>query len=81
MASRKLPDNIQPIGLSREAASQFIGVSPCTFDTGVREGLFPPAKILRGRRIWSRSELEKSFHELPTGVAEKIPHGELAGWD
>lgn len=81
MASRKLPDNVPPIGLCREAAAQFVGVSPCTFDKGVEARLFPPAKILRGRRIWSRSELERSFHELPTGTAEKIPYGELAGWD
>lgn len=60
-----LPQNLPPIGLCREAAAQFIGVSPTKFDEMVRDGRMPGPKRIDGRKVWSRPNLERAFAALP----------------
>ena len=60
-----LPRSLPPIGLSREAAAAFIGVSPSKFDEMVKDGRMPKPKQIDARRVWSRTALEKAFARLP----------------
>mgnify|MGYP002479698744 CR=1 FL=1 len=54
-----------PIGLSREEAAAYIGVSDRKFDAMVDDGRMPSPKVVDGRRIWSRTALDKAFAALP----------------
>jgi predicted DNA-binding transcriptional regulator AlpA len=66
-----LPLSLPPIGLAREAAAEFIGVSPSKFDEMVRDGRMPKPKKIDARRLWSRPALEKAFARLPSdGIDE-----------
>lgn len=69
-----LPWSLAPIGLSREVAAAFIGVSPSKFDEMVHDRRMPPPKRIDARRVWSRVEVERAFIALPGGVddAEEI---------
>lgn len=60
-----LPQNLPPIGLCREAAAAFIGISSSKFDEMVRDGRMPGAKRIDGRRVWDRRQLERAFAALP----------------
>lgn len=53
------------IGLSREAASSFIGVSGGTFDTMVKSGTMPQPRRVGARKLWDRREIEAAFAALP----------------
>lgn len=61
-----LPNSLPPIGLSREAAAEFIGVSPSKFDEMVKDGRMPKPKHIDSRRVWSRTAVEKAFARLPS---------------
>lgn len=61
-----LPNSLPPIGLSREAAAEFIGVSPSKFDEMVGDGRMPKPKKIDARRLWSRTAIEKAFAKLPS---------------
>lgn len=60
-----LPVSLPPIGLSRELAAAFIGVSPSKFDEMVKDGRMPKPKHIDSRRVWSRIAIEKAFARLP----------------
>jgi predicted DNA-binding transcriptional regulator AlpA len=52
-------------GLSREQASNYIGVSATTFDKLVKEGRMPKAKhVTDGRIVWDLWELDAAFDKL-----------------
>ncbi len=63
-------DRFFALGLSRETAARFIGVSPNTFDGLVREGLMPKPRRVRRRKLWDRRELETAFDALPHDGAD-----------
>lgn len=68
MAKRALrPDPIAyaPLGLSREEAARYIGVSATKFDQMVTDGRMPRAKRIDGRKVWSRALIDLHFGELP----------------
>jgi predicted DNA-binding transcriptional regulator AlpA len=69
-----LPPNLEPLGLSREAAAQFIGVSVSKFDQMVEDGRMPGPKRIDGRKVWDRRRLEQAFVALPD-------EGEANPWD
>lgn len=54
-----------PIGLAREEAAGFVGVSPNTFDRMVDDGLMPPARRVYGRKVWDADECLSYFRRLP----------------
>jgi len=60
-----LPKSLPPIGLSREIAAAFIGVSPSKFDEMVKDRRMPKPKQIDSRRVWSRTAIEKAFAALP----------------
>ncbi|QPF81619.1 hypothetical protein IC762_17480 [Bradyrhizobium genosp. L] len=54
-----------PRGLRREAAADWVGMSPTKFDELVKSGLMPRGKLVRGCRVWDRYQLDIAFEELP----------------
>ena len=86
MVKRVLPEGLAPLGLSREEAAGFAGVSPNLFDAMVEAGEMPPPRVMRGRRVWSRREVEEAFHRLPQRGITSSPKIEpskpaLQSWD
>lgn len=65
------------LGLSRELAATFIGVSANTFDALVKAGTMPKARRVGARKIWDRREIEAAFAALPSeGEAAANPWDE-----
>ena len=75
-----LPANLPPRGLGREAAAQYVGVSPSTFDKMVGDGRMPYPKQINTRRIWDRHQLDRSFDALPEMAGGSGEDG-LNPWD
>jgi hypothetical protein len=68
MTSKKnglLPDTLPPIGISRQEAAAYIGVSATLFDRLVVDGLMPDARMIYGRRVWDVAEVASAFRSLP----------------
>lgn len=68
MSSKKsglLPESLPPIGVSRQEAAAYIGVSATLFDRLVVDGLMPDARMIYGRRIWDVAEVTQAFRALP----------------
>ena len=56
---------LPPRGLSHAQAAAYIGVSESTFDNMIADGTMPPAKRLKGRRVWDRHQLDRAFAAIP----------------
>lgn len=54
-----------PIGLNRENAAAYVGVSPGLFDAMVADGRMPPPRAAGARKIWHAGELEQALLSLP----------------
>jgi len=66
MAERLLPRPV-PLGLSREEAAEYVGVSPSKLDAMVADGRMPKPKRIDRRRIFDRHALDAAFAALPDG--------------
>ena len=64
-----LPPNLPPVGLRRNAAAAYIGVSPTKFDELVADGRMPQPKRIDGVVVWSVKMLNIAFEELPVDGA------------
>jgi len=53
------------LGLCREEAASYVGVSATLFDEMVKDGRMPKPKRDNSRLIWSRVSLEAAFTALP----------------
>lgn len=60
-----LPAGVPPRGLSREAAAQYVGVSPSKWDAMVGAGEMPQPKLIGSRTIWDIRKVDLAFDELP----------------
>ena len=60
-----LPVSLPPLGLCREQAAAYIGISPSLFDALVGDGRMPLPKRINRRRLWGRRAIESAFAELP----------------
>lgn len=69
METRDVPGRdhhrIEPRGLSRSEAADYVGVSTSLFDQMVRDGRMPSPKKVNSRTIWDRRQLDEAFEELP----------------
>lgn len=65
VSSHKISHALVPRGLSRELASQYIGVSVTKFDQLVQDGRMPSPKRIDGRKVWDRNALDDAFWALP----------------
>lgn len=63
---------IEPRGLSRTEAADYVGVSPSLFDEMVKDGRMPQPKRINSRTVWDRKQLDQAFEELPDS-ADKNP--------
>lgn len=63
--SQNALDRFFALGLSRETAARFVGVSPTTFDTMVKAGTMPRPRRVGARKLWDRREIEIAFDDLP----------------
>lgn len=52
------------LGLSRNEAACYIGVSIALFEEMVFDGRMPQPKLINSRKVWSRPSVEKAFAEL-----------------
>ena len=68
---------VEPRGLSRVEAADYVGVSPSMFDILVQDGRMPQPKRINSRVVWDRRRLDEAFEELPDGV-ERNPWDEAA---
>lgn len=59
-----LPTNLPPRGLCREAAAQYVGVSPVKFDALIVDGRMPHPLRIDGRVVWDRRALDRAFDVL-----------------
>lgn len=73
-------DRFFALGLSRETAARYIGVSPTTFDGLVAAGLMPSPRRVGRRKLWDRRELDASFDNLPKDQ-EGHDNEQLNEWD
>lgn len=55
---------IQPRGLNRSQAADYIGVSKSLFDEMVRDGRMPEPKRINSRTVWDRNQLDEYFEDL-----------------
>ncbi|RWD71682.1 hypothetical protein [Mesorhizobium sp.] len=60
-----LPDSLPPVGISREQAAAYVGISATLFDQLVAEGKMPDARMLRGRLVWDVMEVAAAFRAIP----------------
>lgn len=60
-----LPPSLAPIGLSREEAAAFVGISATLFDRLVAGGAMPEPRLLAGRLVWDTDEVAKAFRQAP----------------
>jgi excisionase family DNA binding protein len=65
MVERLLPRPV-PLGLSREEAAEYIGVSVNLFSEMVKDGRMPKPKHIGARRIFDRHQLDAAFAALPS---------------
>lgn len=65
MKARPLPDSLPPVGISREQAAAFIGISSTLFDRLVHEGMMPDGRQIFGRIVWDVQEVADAFRRLP----------------
>ena len=54
-----------PRGLRREAAADWVGMSPTKFDELIKAGRFHRGKKVHGCRVWDRCQLDIEFENLP----------------
>jgi hypothetical protein len=62
---RALPPNLSPLGVSRDEAAAFVGVSVSKFDQLVNDGRMTPPKRIDGRKVWDTRALTAAFDALP----------------
>lgn len=61
-----LPTTLAPRLIGRDAAAEYISVSPTTFDLMMKDGRMPRPKLLRGRRrAWDVRALDAAIDRLP----------------
>ncbi len=56
---------MNPRGLSRIPASEYVGCSPRKFDAMVADGAMPRPRMIGAKKVWDRVELDESFEALP----------------
>lgn len=62
----RLPStNIEPRGLSRSRAADYLGISPSLFDEMVKDSRMPQPKRINSRTVWDRRRLDEAFECLP----------------
>lgn len=72
------------LGLNREQAAAFVGISPSLFDKAVEAGTMPQSRLIGTRKIWDADELAASFKAIPhkgSQASFEEPLSEGNAWD
>ena len=64
--------DMNPRGLPRIAASEYIGCSPRKFDAMVAAGDMPQPRLIGAKKVWDRVELDEFFEALPRAGEDDI---------
>jgi len=64
---------VEPRGLSRAEAADYVGVSTGLFDAMVCDGRMPPPKRINSRIVWDRRQLDAAFDALSPEGADENP--------
>jgi excisionase family DNA binding protein len=71
---------IQPRGLHRDEAAQYIGVGLTKFDQMVSDGRMPAPRRIDTRKVWDREALDMAFDALPSeepgNPCDRLLHGQ-----
>jgi hypothetical protein len=59
-----LPASLPPIGVSKEVAAAYVGLSPGKFQELVDRKLMPQPKRVGARLIWDLEEVREAFKAL-----------------
>ena len=65
MSDTSRQPTIEPRGLSRVRAADYLGISPSLFDDMVKDGRMPQPKRINSRIVWDRRRLDDAFECLP----------------
>ena len=80
-----LPQMLAPIGINREQAAAFVGISPTLYDKAVEAGTMPGPRVIGGRQVYDVQEVIEAFRRLPHKHGEAAPLDESSGaanpWD
>lgn len=74
----------EPIGLRREQAADYVGVSPGTFDEMVGDGRMPEPRPINSCLTWDREELYTAYKALPhrkRPAARHLDQTETGEWE
>lgn len=74
----RLPPNLPPRLICREAAAEYAGISPSKFDEMVRDGRMPRPRRIDSRVLWDVNALNRSIDNLPGGDDGANPWDEVA---
>ena len=61
---------IEPRGLSRIDAAEYLGISPSKFDELRKDGRVSPPRQIDSRRVWDRHDLDSDFEAFPQEANE-----------
>ena len=64
---------VEPRGLSRAEAADYVGVSVGLFDAMVADGRMPQPRRVNARVIWDRFEIDRAFDNLAPNDGETNP--------
>jgi predicted DNA-binding transcriptional regulator AlpA len=74
LGARRLPtDLVEPRGLNRRAAAEYIGVGTTLFDAMVGDGRMPRPFRVGARVIWDRRKLDAAFDALSDQDEDRNP--------
>lgn len=69
-----LPANLPPLGLRREAAAEFVSLSPSKFDSLVADGRMPKPMHIDGVTCWDVEQLRIAWQQIrDQGTGEANP--------
>jgi hypothetical protein len=60
-----LPPGVCPLGFTREQAARYWGVSASKFDELRKQGIAPRPKIVGGKKLWFRPDLDDYYARIP----------------
>lgn len=74
----RLPPNLSPRLICREAAAEYAGISTSKFDEMVRDGRMPHPRRIDSRVLWDINALNRSIDNLPGGDDGANPWDDVA---
>jgi predicted DNA-binding transcriptional regulator AlpA len=67
---REYTPTCEPLGLRREDAAAYVGISASLFDQMVADARMPEPRLINSCTVWDREELRAAFRSLPKRGSE-----------